>query len=106
MEDFEFYMEDQETEKEEFPNLPKELQGIDLNPVSIEIADTYLYSIKIKGYPHKVLWSEEYAKEHAGYIAWVDLNNKDAPIIQPDTTKKIYKAIKAIKALAKCGELI
>ena len=31
-EDFEFYMEEQETEKEEFPNLPEELQGIDLNP--------------------------------------------------------------------------
>lgn len=30
--DFEFFMEDQETEKEEFPNLPKELKGIDLNP--------------------------------------------------------------------------
>lgn len=31
-ENFDLFMEEQETEKEEFPNLPKELQGIDLNP--------------------------------------------------------------------------
>lgn len=30
--EFEFFMEDQEIEKEEFPNLPEELRGIDLNP--------------------------------------------------------------------------
>lgn len=32
MDEFEFFMEEQETEKEEFPNLPEELKGIDLNP--------------------------------------------------------------------------
>lgn len=32
MDDFDFFMEDQEIEKEEFPNLPEELRGIDLNP--------------------------------------------------------------------------
>lgn len=32
MEDFDLFMEDQETEKEEFPNLPEELRGVDLNP--------------------------------------------------------------------------
>lgn len=78
------------------------------NAVSIEIADTSLYSLKIDGYTnsHKILWSEEYAKEHAGYMVWVDSKDKDAPIIQADTTKKIYKAIKAIKALAQCGEFV
>lgn len=32
MDDFDFFMESQETEKEEFPNLPEELQGKDLTP--------------------------------------------------------------------------
>jgi hypothetical protein len=32
MDDFDFFMDEQVEEKEEFPNLPKELQGIDLNP--------------------------------------------------------------------------
>lgn len=32
MDDFNFFMDEQVEEKEEFPNLPKELQGIDLNP--------------------------------------------------------------------------
>lgn len=32
MDDFDFYMDEQVEEKEEFPNLPEELQGIDLNP--------------------------------------------------------------------------
>jgi hypothetical protein len=76
------------------------------NAVSIEIADTYLYNLKIEGYPHKVLWSEEYAKEQAGQMVWIDSKDKNAPIIQADTTKKIYKAIKAIKALAQCGEFV
>lgn len=32
MDDFDFFMDEQVEEKEEFPNLPEELQGIDLNP--------------------------------------------------------------------------
>lgn len=32
MDDFEFYMDEQIEEKEEFPNLPVELKGIDLKP--------------------------------------------------------------------------
>jgi hypothetical protein len=32
MDDFDFFMDEQVEEKEEFPNLPKELQGIDLEP--------------------------------------------------------------------------
>lgn len=76
------------------------------NEVSIEIAGTYLYSIQIEGYPFKVLWSEEYAKEVAGDSAFADKHNQQSPLLDADTTKKIYKAIKAIKALAKCGEFV
>ena len=76
------------------------------NAVSIEIADTYLYSIRIEGYPFKVMWSEEYAKEVVGDSAFVDKHNQQSPLLDADTTKKIYKAIKAIKALAQCGEFV
>ena len=74
--------------------------------VSIEVADTYLYQINIEGYPHKVLWSEEYAKERSGLGTSVDTINPNFAILTGDETKKIYKAIKAIKALVKCGELV
>ena len=74
--------------------------------VSIEVADTYLYRIKVEGYPFKVMWSEEYAKEVAGDSAFVDKHNQQSPLLDADTTKKIYKAIKAIKALVQCGEII
>ena len=76
------------------------------NEVSIVVADTYLYSIQIEGYPFKVMWSEEYAKEVAGDSAFVDKHNQQSPLLDGDTTKKIYKAIKAIKALVKCGEIV
>ena len=74
--------------------------------VSIEVADTYLYTIHFEGYPYKILWSEEYAKERAGYLTYVDTKNPNAPAFTPDVTKKIYKTIKAIKAFVKCGQII
>ena len=42
------------------------------NRVSVEIANTYLYSLKIEGYTncHNILWSEEYAKERSGKHTW------------------------------------
>ena len=74
--------------------------------ISIEVADTYLYQINIVGCPHKVLWSEEYAKQQAGFATSVDAKNPNAPVLTGHITKDIYKAIKAIKALVKCGELV
>ena len=74
------------------------------NRVSIEIADTYLYNLKVEGYPHKVLWSEEYAKERSGKHTWID--DKCSFFFTESDTKKIYKAIKAMKALAQCGEFV
>ena len=74
--------------------------------VSIEVADTYLYKIKIEGFPFPVMWSEEYAKEHAGIATDIDVKNPKAPTLTGDLTEKIYKTIKAIKALVKCGEIV
>ena len=74
--------------------------------IAIEVADTYLYKISFAGYKYDILWSEEYAKEQAGYLTYVDTKNENAPAFTPDVTKKIYKAIKAIKAIVKCGELV
>lgn len=74
------------------------------NAVSIEIADTYLYRIKREGYPYPIMWSEEYAKERNGKHTWLD--DKCSFFFTESDTKKIYKAIKAIKALAECGEFV
>lgn len=72
--------------------------------VSIEVADTYLYKINREGYPFPIMWSEEYAKERNGKHTWID--DKCSFFFTESDTKKIYKAIKAIKALVKCGEIV
>lgn len=74
------------------------------NRLTIEVADTYFYKIKFEGYKYDILWSEEYAKERNGKHTRVD--DKCPIFFTESDTKKIYKAIKAIKALVKCGELV
>ena len=74
--------------------------------IAIEVADTYLYRIKIAGFQYDVMWSEEYAKQQAGWATEIDKNNPKSITLTGDVTEKIYKAIKAIKALVKCGELV
>ena len=73
--------------------------------IAIEVADTYLYKISVKGFPYPVLWSEEYAKQQAGWATEIDSKNPKSVTLTGDVTERIYKAIKAIKALVKCGEL-
>ena len=72
--------------------------------VTMEVADTYLYKMNVEGYQYPVMWSEEYAKERNGKHTWID--DKCSFFFTESDTKKIYKAIKAIKALVQCGEIV